>query len=170
MRWYTASSHIQAQCPPTPSEVLPKSLLLGLAGRKRPMSAQLTDEVVHSLFAHTSPLPLPRVDASAGWLYSGRPRRVAPTGYDGNPWSLRYGFCQSKPPTPGRGAPWCSRENKPICTYKPKTFVGVTLCGHPGKQARSHTQPRGFCDEGSWCGVFVYHLAHTTPWSLQPGA
>ena len=39
-----------------PVRDLTQSLLLGMVGRKRPVSAQLTDEVVHCLFAHTSPI------------------------------------------------------------------------------------------------------------------
>ena len=47
------------------------------------------------------PWSVPRVDASARWLYSGRPRRVAPTGYDGNPWSL-HRFLPKQAPSLGR--------------------------------------------------------------------
>ena len=87
-------------------------------------------------------------------------RNASPTGYGGIPWSLRYGFCQSKPPPPGRGAPWCSRGNDPICTYIPTTL--------PSDGANSQPSPsRG---RGTVATVDEdASLICTTPWFLRRG-
>ena len=117
-----------------------------------------------------------------GVVMNGRPREVAC-----NFWR----HLQSNPvvsATRDRGARCSCTMDSPVCTDKPKTFVGVTLCGHPETSPFAQTSPlptnpvrnlsqslllgmekvsmpfEALTDE-------VVHslFAHTSPWSLRRG-
>ena len=95
------------------------------------------------------------------------------------PWSLRYGFCQSKPPPPGRGAPWCSRENKPVRTYQPTSHLPIRYqteslplkgkVSMPQRALTDEVEPRGLCAVGWWVVVSGRRNASPTGWNPMIG-
>ena len=79
------------------------------------------------IFAEHSPKVRPRLshipDRDRRPRLSGKTSPFAHT----SPWSV-HRFLPKQAPSLGRGAPWCSRGNDPICTDKPKiTPVGMRV-------------------------------------------
>ena len=73
---------------------------------------------------------------------------------------LCIGLCRSKLPSLGRGAPWCSRGNKPIYTYIPITLPSDGAISQPSPSRGRGTVATVDEDASLIC---------TTPWSLRRG-